>query len=88
MVRNIEQAIQDLIDDVKDLNLKSGIEKSLTKKLDNSIKILGKGRTNAAVGMLEDFINEVNDIREVKLTNEQADYLTTEAQRIIDSLTT
>ncbi|MCW4034052.1 MAG: right-handed parallel beta-helix repeat-containing protein [Candidatus Bathyarchaeota archaeon] len=79
-----EQAIQQLIDDVKAMNLHHGIENSLIKKLEHALSFLEANRTHNAVNKLNAFINQVEAQRGKKITNEQADYLVSEAQKIIN----
>ncbi len=65
-------------------NFPKGTENSLTTKLEDAIHLMDIGNENAAVNKLEDFIDQVEGLKEKKLTNEQADYLILEAQRVID----
>jgi len=76
--------IDALIETIETWNLPKGTEKSLTSKLDNVVHLLNKGNENGGIHKLMDFINQVEALREKKLTNEQADYLTSEAQRILN----
>jgi len=46
--------------------------------------MLDLGKEDGAIRKLTAFINRVEMLREKTLTNEQADYLISEAQRIID----
>lgn len=62
------------------------MKNSLTHELTNVIKSLEKGQNNTAINQLNAFINEVKAQRGKKLTNEQADYLITTAQTIINQL--
>jgi len=68
------------------MNLPSGIENSITSKLDNAIQSLENGQDNAAVNKIEAFIKQVEAQRGKKLTNEQADFLIEYAQAIIDNI--
>jgi len=52
--------------------------------LRDATHLLDIGNENGAVHKLLDLISQVEALRGKKLTNEQADYLTSEAQRIID----
>ena len=74
--------LEELVETIETWNLPKGIEKSLTSKLEGSLRLLDKGNENGAIRLLMAFINQVEAIREKKLTNEQASYLTSEAQRI------
>jgi PKD repeat protein len=88
IVQTPEDATQDLISDIEDMDLPGGLENSLTSKLENAIDSLEKGNLNAAANKLGAFINQVEAQRGKKLTDEQADELIAAAQRIIDSLQT
>jgi hypothetical protein len=82
-----QEAIETLIADVEDMNLQQGIDNSLDAKLTSALDALdalNADQRNDAINKLNAFINEVEAQREKKLTNEQADYLAAEAQRIID----
>lgn len=76
--------IQDLIEKMKSWNLHKGTQRSLIQKLEDSKHLLNQGNENGAAHKLMDFVNQVEASRESTLTNEQADYLISEAQRIID----
>ena len=82
-----EQAIRDLIDTVQSMNLQQGIDNSLDAKLANvlaSLEAFNAEQRNDSINKLYAFINEVEAQRGNKITNEQADYLVSETQRIID----
>jgi parallel beta-helix repeat protein len=81
---NPEELLQRLMETIEYWNLGRGTENSLTSKLEETILLLKKGNDNGAIHKLMDFINQVEALRDEKLTNEQADYLISEAQRIID----
>jgi len=85
-VQTPEEATQDLITDIEELNLPGGIENSLTSKLGAAINSLNNGQENAAINKLNAFINQVEAQRGKKITDEQADELIAEAQRIIDNI--
>ncbi len=85
---NPEEAIEDLIDDIENMNLHHGLENSLVKKLENALKSLENGNDGAAINQLNAFINEVEAQRGNKLTNEQADELIAAAEAIIASIGT
>jgi len=78
------EATQELIETIETWNLPRGTENSLTSKLDGVIGLLEKGKENRAISKLMSFIKQVETLREKKLTNEQADYLISEAQTIIN----
>jgi hypothetical protein len=83
---NPKESTQKLIETIKTWNLPKGTENSLTSKLQNAIQSLEKGQQNAAINKLNAFINEVQAQRNKKLTNEQANMLIAEAQRIINTI--
>jgi len=82
----LEDSIETLILNVKDLNLPKGIEKSLTSQLDNALDSLERGRDNAVIKQLEAFIHTVEARRGKRLTDEQADALIEAVQCIIDNI--
>jgi len=79
----VEEA-QELIETIETWSLRKGTENSLTAKLEGAIHLLDIGNENGAIHKLMDFINQVEAQREKKISEEQADYLISEAQRIID----
>jgi PKD repeat protein len=82
VVKTPEEATDDLIDDIEAMGLHHGIENSLISKLENAIKLMEKGKYNAASNLLEAFMNEVEAQRGKKITDDQADYLIAAAQWI------
>ena len=78
------EATQELIETIETWNLPKGTENSLKAKLKVAIHMLDMGKENGATRKLTAFINRVEMLREKTLTNEQADELVSEAQRIID----
>jgi Secretion system C-terminal sorting domain/FIMAH domain len=82
----IELAIEDLESIIFELDLPSGTENSLVKSLVNVIKSLEKGNEASAVNQLESLINKIEAQRGKKLTEEEADNLITEVQKIIDAI--
>jgi len=76
--------IQRLTKTIKTWNLINGIETSLTSKLHAAYCSLDRKNENSSLRQLRAFINQVEALRLKKLTREQADYLITEAQRIVD----
>jgi hypothetical protein len=82
-------AIQLLIDQIKSLNLQSGIENSLDAKLDATEQALSDLRENndvAAINALQAFINAVEAQRGKEIPEGDADALIADAQEIIDVL--
>ncbi len=78
------EATQELIETIETWKLTKGTENSLKARLKVAIHMLDLGKEDGAIRKLTAFINRVEVLREKKLTNEQADYLATEAQRVID----
>lgn len=79
----IEQ-VQELIETIKSWNLPKGIEKRLSSQLTGALHLLDVSNTDGAVRRLEHFVNGVEALRGNRLTDEQADCLISEAQRMID----
>lgn len=89
MVLTPAEAIVRLVDLVESMNLQQGIDNGLDAKLEAALGALGElseNNTAAAINTLQAFINNVEAQRGNKITDEQADILTAEAQEIIDSL--
>lgn len=76
--------IRTLIRAVRFWSVRKGTEISLTYKLEGALHLLDIGKENGAVHKLMAFINQVDGLRGKKLTDEQANQLVGEAQRIID----
>jgi len=79
--------VEKLIADVKQMNLQQGIDNSLDAKLEatlGALEALNAEQRSDAVNKLNAFINEVEAQRGKKLTDEQADYLAVDAQKIVD----
>jgi hypothetical protein len=79
-----EEVIDDLIKEIEDMGLPKGIENSLISKLENAKAAYLRGSENAAMNLLNAFINQVEALRDKKLTDEEADYLMSLAQIIIN----
>jgi hypothetical protein len=79
-----EYLMQELVETMETWNLPQGTESSLTSKVDASLNLLNMGNENGAIHKMMDFMDQVEAKRGKQLTNEQADYLISEAQRIID----
>ena len=62
--------IENLINDIEEMGLHQGLEKSLTSKLKNAIKSLENGNIDDAINQLNAFINLVEAQRGKKLTEE------------------
>jgi len=80
------EATEDLISYTRDLNLPGGTENSLISKLEAAVSSLEKGQENAAINKLNALINQVEAQRGKKISNEEAEALISQAQRIIDSI--
>jgi len=78
-----DDAIDDLISDIEDMNLPGGTENCLTSKLEAAQKSLENGQCGTAINQLEAFINQVEALRGKKLTEEEADALIAAAEAII-----
>ena len=78
------EASEELVEIIETWNLPKGIERSLTSELVGVLRLLDKGNENGATHLLRAFMNEVEALREKKLTSTQADFLISEAHRIID----
>ena len=81
---SIPTMIKTLIRTVTFWNIHKGIERSLASKLEGALRLLDKGNQNLVVHKLMAFINQVEALKDKKLTFEQADQLISEAQGIID----
>ena len=81
-----QEATENLVTQVTDLDLPSGTENSLNSSLDAASKSLAKGNDAAAVNQLEAFINKVQAQRGKKISEEAADTLISAAQAIIDAI--
>lgn len=79
-------AIEDLIDDIEDMDIQNGIKNSLLAKLNNALNKVEQGKYNAAMNLLNSFMNEVEAQRGVHLTDEEADYLIEAAEEIIEMI--
>lgn len=78
------EALEELIESIEKWNLSKGTENSLISKLKGVLHLLDKGNENGTIHKLIGFINQVEALREKKLADDKADYLVSEAQRIID----
>lgn len=65
----------------------AGIKNALTVKLDQALKQLSKDKPAQAVQSLNAFINQVNGLTGVKLTEEQASELINAAEEVILNIT-
>lgn len=80
----LSYVIEDLIELIETWNLLKGTENSLNAKLKVAKHVLDMGEEDGAIRKLTAFINRVEMLRERTLTDDQADYLVSETQRIID----
>jgi hypothetical protein len=83
------ELLQNLMQNVRNLNLQKGIENSLVVKLEAALQVLGDENENndvAAINSLEAFINLVEAQRDKKISDTDADTLIANAQQIIDLL--
>jgi PKD repeat protein len=79
-------AIKNLIQDVRNMDLKKGIETSLVVKLKGAIWCIDNGYYKAAIGVLKAFISEVKALSDKKITKNQANILKSSAQYIINNM--
>jgi|GEM_PF-1064004 len=77
-------AIKNLIQDIKNMNLKKGIETSLITKLKTVIWCINNGHNKVAAATLKAFMNEVKALSSKKIQKKQANYLINSAQYIIN----
>lgn len=75
--------IQELMETIDSWSLPMGVKHSLISKLEVTLHLLDAHRENRGVHILEIFMNKVQFLRGKRLTDEQADYLISEAQSII-----
>ncbi len=81
------QAVGSLMEEVEALELPDGIDNSLLKKLDNTLKSLVNGNNNAVMNQLGAFINQVEDLNQAGyVDDDDAILLIAIAQAIINSL--
>jgi hypothetical protein len=64
-----------------------GINQALTVKLDQALSLLSNDKPVQAIQILNAFINQVNALNGVKLTEEQAAELVTAAEQVISTIT-
>ena len=77
-------SVYELIDAIENWHLQRGTERSLVAKLKAAGHMLDIGQGDGAIQKLTVFTDRVQKLRDKTLTNEQADYLLSEAQRIIE----
>ncbi len=82
----IPDSMENLPTIIRGLNLPKGIENSLTAKVENAIKSLEKGNTNASINLLQAFINEVEAQRGKKISEKMATMLIQYAQNVIQQI--
>jgi hypothetical protein len=85
IVKTPEEATDNVITEIVDMNFADGIENSLVSKLENAIKSIANDRPSA-YGQLGALINEVEAQRGNELTDEEADEIIVMVQRIMDNL--
>lgn len=77
-----------LIGDVQAAGLRPGIETSLTRRLENALRALARDNTNAAIGMIGAFVNQVTALRGRQIPEVEADAWIAEAEAILAALAT
>ena len=88
-VITVSTAVVNLIALVESFNLQQGLENSLDTKLANlqaALDASNAGQRQNAINLLQAFLNEVEAQRGKKLTDEQADMLVMEVNRILATL--
>jgi hypothetical protein len=83
---NNEEAIENLIDFVNDMDISAGIKNSLGAKLENVQKAFEKGNHETGLNILQAFINEVEAQSGNKLSETEANQLIYAAQWLIENL--
>lgn len=78
------ETIHELIETIDTWSLLRGTKRSLTTRLECILHLLNIDNENLAVHKLMTFMKKVEVLRGKKFSEEQADYLISEAQRIID----
>ncbi len=78
----MRSTVTDIQTIVEDFNLPTGTQNSLQSKLASVIDSLNLNLQIQAKNQLNAFINQVNALREKKITSEQADYLIAAARQI------
>ncbi len=78
------EALDELTQTIESWDLDTGIEHSLTSKLQTAYRLLDTEKQKPSLQQLATFTNKVEALRRKKLTDEQADQLTSETQKIID----
>jgi hypothetical protein len=84
-----EDLLSDLVAQVIELNVSAGVGNALDSKLQNALDALDRaqdGDSPAAIGMLYAFIQSVEAQRDKAVTSDQADALTSTAERLITIL--
>jgi len=81
-----EIIIDDVIEDIKDLDLSEGLENSIVSKLENAKKSLEKGNIDAAINQLDSAIKWINAKTGKIISEETAADLIKYIQSIINNL--
>ncbi len=82
----LDDSIQDLFKEIQDINLPDGSENSLLAKLNAALESIDNGDENAAINILNAFINAVQAQSGKKLTAEQANALIATAEDILNTI--
>jgi len=85
-VESPEEAAEEIIEDVEELDLPGESEESFVRKLEVAQNAIENGLTDVAINQLNAFIRQVEAMRGKKLTDEEADALISAAQWLIDNL--
>jgi hypothetical protein len=73
----------EFINKVKDMKFDQAIESSLTSKLNEVIQSVLNGDKNSSINQLNEFINQVNAQKDIKITAANGDNLSANANKII-----
>lgn len=85
-VLSLEEAVNNLIGQVKDLKLSKNTGKSLISLLEQTVESLEQEDMDGAKDKLESFINQVEAQQGKKIASDDAERLIEAAQEILDLL--
>jgi len=81
-----EYVIEDLLYDIKEMDIPSGIKQSMTSKVENAIESFDNNQIKTAINQLNALINQIEAQRGKKLSNETADKLIESTELVINSI--
>jgi hypothetical protein len=79
--------MEDLIDEIREMNLSRRVERRLLLKVGLAFKFIRKGHNHTAIRSLERFMRQVEKWRNTQLTREQVELLTQRVERVVYALT-